>query len=557
MLKIFKFIAQIIIFMLFLGLAGYVLLPVALKFYLESKSGTAIDSITVTPKKLVLENINFEQDQTKIKIENITVRFSLRGLKNNKVKAVQVKGIDGIISLDADTKGSTINWQIWKEKLRWGSIPIEIKDAKLVVDHPDVGQFPLSFEGKGDLADVKGQLEGHADIDFVFQENQYAKEVSGKFSFETVYPRGISGSLNARHLKFLETPAPLNGQLIFQYDLKPQSPVIFKGSLLTSQDKPLLSITGEHIFPDSGFAEIKSEALRFGPKNLKLADYWKDLPKKLKHISGMVSAQGTVSWQAGKITQALDLTIANGTAEFYRTKISGLRTQLKFVNLMPIQTAPHQRVFIEKIESAIPLEQVQYEVTIGPKQGTYIHQVSAQIGSGKLHASNIKLDPQPFSQTIDVILERIPLDQIIQLMNINGLTASGKLSGTLPIIWQSNHSLGIKRTELVAQNKGHISYRSPNGSPKGNTALKFTATLFQDFQYDSLRLLLEKPAKGDLSASLDILGKNPKVQKGRPVHLKLNVSGDLMSLLETTWMSLAWDLEGLRLKSIQQQRKGQ
>ncbi len=176
-------------------------------------------------------------------------------------------------------------------------------------------------------------------------------------------------------------------------------------------------------------------------------------------------------------------------------------------------------------------DKVRAALTIDPKDGINIHQIAAQINSGRLKTSAIKLDPLPTSQDINVTLEHIPLDKLIELLNINGLSARGSLSGTLPIVWHSDYSFDIKHTELVAQDKGYISYKSANGLPKGDAAFNLIAELFQDFQYDSLRIILEKPSNDDLSATLDILGKNPKVQKGRPVHLKLNTSGKLMSLL--------------------------
>ncbi|MEN8236519.1 MAG: YdbH domain-containing protein [Pseudomonadota bacterium] len=559
MLKTLKFISQAIVFLLFLGLAGYVLLPVALRYYLEQQSGTTIQNLSINPKKLSLEKIAFNHGQTQITVEKITVHFSLRGLKNKKIRAILIEGINGLLSLHTDAKSPAISLQTLKEKLRWGFIPVKIKNAQLTIDHPIEGLLPLSFKGKIRFVDVKDHLETWADIDFIFQENQYVKQASGTFSshpgLATGLPNELKGSLQATHLKFLETPAPINGQFSFHHFLGSQKPLTFKGILLTHQDKKLLSFTGEHRFPNVGFAEIKSQPLNFGSSGLKLADYWEGLPKKLKHIEGNVSAQGKISWQAGKITQEIDLNIAQGSAKFDDIKISGLKTQLKLLSLKPIQTAPHQRIFIERIETAVPLEKIQYAITIDPKV-TRIHQVTARINSGQLLASNIILDPLPSSQDIDIILERISLAKFFQLLNIGGLTAKGHISGKLPVIWHADRSLGIKSTQLKAQGKGYISYKSLNGLPQNDASLKLVAELFQDFQYESLRILLEKPAGGDLRATLDILGKNPKVRKGRLVRLRLNISGKLMSLLETIWMSLTWDLEGLRLESIQRQRKG-
>ncbi len=548
MLKAFRFTIQTLTLLLFLGLAGYVLFPVILQLYIEVKSGATIQHLELDQEKLILENINFEHNQTKIQIKNITVHFDPRGLKNKQLKIVQIEGINGFISLNTGDQNSAINIQDLKEKLRWGVIPIEIKNAQLVLDHPATGLLPISFEAKIHLVDFKDQLIAPGELDFVLHENQYVKSLQGKLSTVKSWP-SCDGFIKAQHLKIPEIPAPLNGHLSFQYDLGSLGPIIFDGSLLTTQDEPLLSFNGKHHFPNTGFVEMKAESLQFGPQNLKLADYWGEIPKQLKRIKGNVIALGKLSWNEGRFSQTLDLNINDGSAELSGTKILGLKTQMKFTSLIPLQTAPRQRIFIEKIESAIPLTQIQYDMTIDPKNGIHIHHVAAKIDSGYLQASNIKLDPLPASQEISIRLDNIPLSKLVQLLSINGLTAQGKLSGTLPITWHADRTLDIRHTTLSTQDKGHISYQPPGGLANGNISVKLVTELFQDFQYDTLHIFLEKPAGEDLSATLDILGKNPKVQKGRPVHLKINASGKLISLLETTWMTLTWDLEGLRLKA--------
>jgi hypothetical protein len=78
--------------------------------------------------------------------------------------------------------------------------------------------------------------------------------------------------------------------------------------------------------------------------------------------------------------------------------------------------------------------------------------------------------------------------------------------------------------------------RSALGSA-GETVEQLVLAL-EDFHYETLRIELEKPARGASVARLRLLGSNPQVLDGRSFALNVNLETDLDPLLRAVGVGL-------------------
>ena len=126
------------------------------------------------------------------------------------------------------------------------------------------------------------------------------------------------------------------------------------------------------------------------------------------------------------------------------------------------------------------------------------------------------------------------LDHVLAMVAVDGLEASGTVSGRLPVRIATD-SVHLDGGLLEADAPGTLRYdpENPPGFLKGEegspTALLMGA--LTDFRYDTLSATVDGQAGGELAVGIAIRGSNPAFYDGYPVALNLKVSGALDRIL--------------------------
>ncbi|MDZ7641222.1 MAG: YdbH domain-containing protein [Desulfurivibrio sp.] len=118
---------------------------------------------------------------------------------------------------------------------------------------------------------------------------------------------------------------------------------------------------------------------------------------------------------------------------------------------------------------------------------------------------------------------------------VQGLHGDGLIDGLLPLQWGP---------EGVTIEAGHLQARTPGGqlryTPRGaealarrNPTLKLVLDALADFNYNTLLADLDYHRDGTLEMALRLEGANPDFEKGRPIHLELNLEENIPQLLAT------------------------
>lgn len=146
-----------------------------------------------------------------------------------------------------------------------------------------------------------------------------------------------------------------------------------------------------------------------------------------------------------------------------------------------------------------------------------------------LHKANIPLQANSaIAVTLDV--ERVAIDTLMQALTGNKATASGVVSGKLPVRISKSGKISVGKTSLKADGPGIIAL-SPEVIPGDNAQVAMVRDLLKNLHYTVLAVELDMAPDNTLSATLAVEGSNPDIEKGRAVKLNVHLSGDLLNFI--------------------------
>ena len=143
-------------------------------------------------------------------------------------------------------------------------------------------------------------------------------------------------------------------------------------------------------------------------------------------------------------------------------------------------------------------------------------------------------------QVLDVklTLDRVSADALMQQLTGKKATATGAISGTLPVTIDKEGSIGVHKGALQAQEPGTITL-SPDVIPGDNPQVDFVREVMKNFHYSLFSVHLDSDENHRLAVLMTVHGHNPAVQSGRLVELNVHLTGDMLNFLRQNliWLS--------------------
>ena len=159
-----------------------------------------------------------------------------------------------------------------------------------------------------------------------------------------------------------------------------------------------------------------------------------------------------------------------------------------------------------------------------------------QDGRVLISRANIPLQPGKAIR-IPVQLDKVSLDAVMKAATGGRAEASGHVSGTVPVIIQ-NGGFSIGQGKLATPEKGVLKL-SPEVIPGDNPQVQMVRDVLQDFHYSEFSMSFEPQKDDKLSILLSLGGNNPAVYNGREIKLNVQLTGDLLELLEQSILPTA------------------
>jgi len=447
-------------------------------------------------------NIVQQNGQAQITLE--PVRFSPDGLQPEQLSALAA--LPNKLDLTIGGEAS-INWQDKRPEIT-GSL--SLKDARFAL--PDALTRDITLSG-----------------DAFFEYLAFSEKLNLH-----------SPALSLRHTgqNPLFTPLTLNTHVkLLEKQLSFDSAVFNS----TAQPIKLLQAKGRiDITRRNGEAHLNIPGLGFTQNGFQPKDL-SPILSILEQVSGDVKAQASLRLKQGDISASGHLDLDDVSLSTDTLLLEGLNTSFAFASLWPPRSEPEQTITLDRLSSGLSLGKPEIRISINQDQIT-LHQFQAQAIDGQVRVENVQIDPTAARHDVRLQLEQINLKKLFDLIALDGLSGTGKVSGTIPLSIEGQ-TIRVHDGLLESERPGTLWFRSQKARDAlagAGEQVDLLLKVLSNFHYNHLSLRLNQQAGGTAVVHLKIKGKNPDVKDGRPFHLNINLEGNLDRLL-------AGVLEGYRL----------
>jgi hypothetical protein len=249
--------------------------------------------------------------------------------------------------------------------------------------------------------------------------------------------------------------------------------------------------------------------------------------------------QGTVRIDAQMAGQISDLPagsaqigLAGVAAHYEETMLRSVAGELILVFEDDDVTIEPSAFGASLVDLGVPLREVTMVVN-GTPELLEISDVKALVLGGQISVSPFEYDVEDGKADALLTLADLDLGEILALEG-EYIAGSGRVDGTLPV---------RIRADTVSVSDGRIAVRPPGGTIRlsaGGIAgaltqpgLDLALGALTDFRFDVLEASVNYSDAGDLQLGIRLEGRNPEIEKGRPIHYNLNVSENIPVLLQS------------------------
>jgi len=282
-----------------------------------------------------------------------------------------------------------------------------------------------------------------------------------------------------------------------------------------------------------GAGRIEMTPVRFLPGGLQPRDLMPGLGPQIDEATGTVLVAGALAWKGGAFFSNLDMRLQDLSVSGPDMALTRINGAVTLANLQPVSTPSGQQIAVGQIDLGVPMKNGLVSFSVGAGPVLNIEKASLELAHGQVTVGPTRLDPAAPRQQIDLQVRNVDLGELLALAEVDGLTGTGQLQGTIPVIIDDG-AVVISGARLDATGPGRLAY-SPTAPPSGIDAAGETMAMvlsaLGDFRYDQLWLTLDRDRNGEATLLLHVRGKNPAFYDGYPIELNLALNGKLDRIL--------------------------
>lgn len=308
----------------------------------------------------------------------------------------------------------------------------------------------------------------------------------------------------------------------------------FAATAADARERLRLSLSGRHdLGRGAGRARVELQPILFQPNLVEPEQVSPAAAALASEVTGTIALAGEVAWDKAGLRPDLQLLLRDLSLSLPAARLEQINAVVALDGLAPPTTPPGQKAAVALIEAGLPLTEglLTFQLLPGPR--LRIEEGSLRLAGGTVSVEPVTLDPAEARQDLRLAVEDVDLGQMLALADIEGLTGTGRLDGLIPVTLAENDVV-IKQGELAAESPGRLAYAPlapPAALQGGGETTTLVLSALTDFQYEDLRMTLNREAGGEMLVGIHIRGKNPEFYEGYPVELNLNVTGKLDQIL--------------------------
>jgi hypothetical protein len=136
---------------------------------------------------------------------------------------------------------------------------------------------------------------------------------------------------------------------------------------------------------------------------------------------------------------------------------------------------------------------------------------------------------------LNILVDKVSVDEFMQTLTGKRVSATGVVSGVLPLTIGLDGTLSFGQVMLKADSPGTI-VMPADTIPGDNEQIALTRQILKNFHYDDLSLSISSDKDNKVSILMALGGNNPDVLDGRAVKLNINLNGDILDFIQQNAM---------------------
>ncbi|WP_454256537.1 intermembrane phospholipid transport protein YdbH family protein [Pseudomonas sp. Marseille-Q8238] len=265
-----------------------------------------------------------------------------------------------------------------------------------------------------------------------------------------------------------------------------------------------------------------------------------DWPALLEFANGCMQGKATLQITADNQPLALQVGLQfSGLDGIYdRSELRGVSGRLDLALRGQALTLDVPDLQIQLANPGLPIGPLQFQGRYSAKldrpQAGQLQWQKAQAGlfNGQAWLAPGQLDLSRPSQQVPLQLKGVQLAEVFRVYPAEGLAGRGTLDGELPLLIDAK-GVRVEHGSLAAREPGYLQFRSQKIQALGrsNPSMQLVVDALDDFHYQVLDSAVSYDEQGKLTLALRLQGRNPDLEKGRPINLNVNLEEDIPALL--------------------------
>ena len=289
-----------------------------------------------------------------------------------------------------------------------------------------------------------------------------------------------------------------------------------------------------------GTGRVYIPEIRFEPRGLQPQYLLPVLTGRVAEVTGMSEVDFDFTFGQGRRIQARGkITLKDMDIGTLLGPFSGVNAVLDFSSLFPLKTRGAQNATVAGFDPGVPLEngRIRFEIIDG---GVRIDEAVWPVTNENGEIGRIYTDPVLWQfgdveNRLILHIDNLSLDTLLAGMNRKNFSATGQISGTLPVRVRGVN-VSVEDGVLAVRDGGVIRYKTKTtDTASGNDeTMGSVFKALENFTYKELEARFDGPFDGEMSLRLQFDGSNEEVLGGKPFEFNIRINGELANIIRNS-----------------------
>lgn len=311
------------------------------------------------------------------------------------------------------------------------------------------------------------------------------------------------------------------------------------GALVQHDQRLLVNDLHHDIALGTGQGTLEVPSVKFNDSTARLSDLLSPLPWSADVVGGSISAHARLNWQYADHTP-----VVTGPVQVTMDSLSGYVNEVAFLglssdfaaDLMPawhLRSTRSALVSLASLDAGIELGNIRSNVRVDSTTGSIVlTDISLNVFGGTVSSEGLDYQFQDNDSLVTIVLERIDLNQVLGMSAYQAVSATGLVSGHLPVRLRGL-TPSIKGGTLSALPPGGTIRYESHGSMAGNQSLDMVYQALEHYRFNLMETQVDYQESGELDLAIRMEGISPELNGGQRINLNLNINDDIPALLQS------------------------